>query len=286
MYQYNIGSGKSSHWVLPLTYHNGFLERVAIAPDGGVWATEDYSVVRVDPVSGAVLSHTFPMADVDATSTALDQSNPSAGTWPSAITFDSQGRALVARHNVKSLVRLNSSLALIDRVQLPSAIVGPTDLVDSNGVIYAAPYLGGGPAVLFNEQGLLIGTTKQHVSRFGVSGSVVAAIGSAGVSRVSSSATATAWRTESAGAPNDRLAVADGGAALYLDGPGTIEWISPDGTVDGRYSFVAVPTQVTNPKGQSVTVLYRHDVGAIAADLSGSVWYVDNTSLQLVHIRV
>lgn len=285
LYQFDIASGKTVHWPLPPTDHNGFLERVAVAPDGSVWVTEDYNVVRVDPGSGSVITHAFPMTDPDATTTALDQNNGSPGTWPSAITFDSQGMTLVARHNVKSLVRLDSSLAVIGRIQLPAAMVGPGDLIDTGGVVYAAPYLGDGPGVLFSEQGVLIGRTEQPVGRFSVSGTAVAAIGPAGgLRRVSSDATTEPWQMGVDGAPKDRLVVAAGGAALYEDGPGTIEWISPSGGVEGRLSLAAVPLQVEDPKGEVVTVLDRHEVGAIAVDGTGSVWYADVTSRQLVHV--
>ncbi len=285
LYRYDIASGKTTHWSLPPTSHNGFLERVAVAPDGSVWVTEDYSVVRVDPETGSMKADTFPLADPDAIPAALDQS-PSPGTWPSAITFDSRGMALVARHNVKSLTRLDSSLSVINRIQLPAGMVGPGDLVDSASVIYAAPYGGNGPGVLVTEQGQLVGSTSQPVSRFSVHGTSVAAIGSAGLSRVSSDATSTLWHAGLYGSPNDRLALTDGGAALWQDGRGTIEWISPDGGVGGQLTLAAVPIQVWSPVGELVTGYARDQVGAIAADGAGSVWYVDITSKQLVHIAL
>ena len=283
LYQYDIASGKTSHWSLPSTDDNGFLSRVVVAPDGSVWLTENYTVVRVDPVSGSVLTRKFALVDPDATSTALDAS---PGTWPSAITFDSAGKALVARHNVKSLVRLDSSLAEVNRVQLPASMVGPDDLVDSNGVIYAAPYLGAGPGVLFSEQGVLIGQTSQPVSRFAVSEGAVVAMGDAGLSRVGSNAVSTSWHAAGAGAPEDRFAVTTGGAALYLDSRGTIQWISPAGGVEGGLSLAAVPIQVVNPLGKTVDAFERHQVGAIATDGTGSVWYVDITAYRLVHISL
>jgi hypothetical protein len=286
LYRYDIASGKTSHWSLPSTDYNGFLSRVVVAPDGSVWLTENYTLVRVDPVSGSVLNRTFALADPDATSTAANQNDLSPGTWPSAITFDSAGMALVARHNVKSLVRLDSSLAEVDRVQLPASMVGPGDLVDSNGVIYAAPYLGAGPGVVFSEKGALIGKTTQSVSRFAVSGDAAVALGSAGLSRVESSAVSTSWHAAGAGAPEDRFAVTTSGAALYLDGPGTIQWISPDGGVEGELSLPWIPIQVENPEGKMVPAYTIHHIGAIAADTANSVWYVDTTSYQLVHISL
>jgi streptogramin lyase len=281
LYRYDITTGHVAKWPLPPTDHNGFLERVALAPDGSVWVTEEYSVVRVDPVSGGVAAHTFPVADADALSAAL-QTSP--GTWPSAITFDSQGLAMVARHNVKSLVRLNSSLSVVDRIQLPAGMVGPGDLVDSNGVVYAAPYTGDGQAVVFSEKGVLIGTTAQKVSRFSVSGGEVASIGTTGLSRVRADASMASWLPRPGGTSLDLLALTDGGAAVYEYGPGAIEWVSPAGAVEGRLALAAVLIQVGIPFGTPETVLGRHEVGAIAADKAGSIWYVDATSSQLVHV--
>ncbi|MGD0247903.1 MAG: hypothetical protein ABSB75_02515 [Candidatus Limnocylindrales bacterium] len=284
LYRYDIATGHVATWPLPPTDHNGLLERVALAPDGSVWVTEDYNVVRVDPGSGAVLTHSFPLADSDATSAALDPNNPSPGTWLSAIAFDSQGSAMVARHNVKSLVRLNSSLSVIDRIQLPAGMVGPGDLVDSNGVVYAAPYTGVGPAVVFSEKGVLIGTTAQKVSRFSVSGGEVASIGATGLSRVRADASLASWLPRPGGSPKDLLALTDGGAAVYEEGPCVIEWISPAGAVEGRLALPAVPIQMGIAGGTPKTVLSYHEVGAIAADKAGSIWYVDATSSQLVHL--
>ena len=286
LYQYNIASGKTAQWTLPPTDYNGYLDRVVLAPDGSVWLTENYSVVRVDPVSGSVVSHTFALADSDATSTALDPDDPSPGTWPTAITFDSSGNALVARHNVKSLVRLDSALAVVNRIQLPGSMVGPDDIVDSSGVIYAAPYAGTGPSVVFSEQGVLIGKTTQRVSRFAVAGGAVVALGSGGLIRVGSNAASTLWSPEVGGRPEDRLAVTNDGAAVYLDSQGTIDWISADGRVEGELSLAAVPVQVMNPIGTMVSLVERDHAGAIAIDGPGSVWYADTTSRQLVHIRI
>jgi hypothetical protein len=286
LYRYDIASGKTSHWSLPSTDYNGFLSRVVVAPDGSVWLTENYTVVRVDPVSGSVLKRTFTLADPDANSTAASQNDLSPGTWPTAITFDSAGMALVARHNVKSLVRFDSSLAEVDRVQLPGSIVGPGDLVDSGGVIYAAPYHGAGPGVVFSEKGALIGETTDSVSRFAVSGDGVVAMGSAGLSRVESNAVSTLWHTAISGGPEERFALTTSGAALYLDGPGTIQWISPGGGVEGELSLPWIPIQVANPGGKMVPAYTIHHVGAIAADTANSVWYVDITSYQLVHISL
>ena len=287
LYQYNIASGKIAEWSLPPGDDSGVLDRVVLASDGSVWVVTGYRVARVDPVTGSVLTHTFPLADPDANSAALDANASSPGTWISAITFDGAGVALIARHNVTSLVGLDASLNLVDRIPMPASMVGPGDLAYSNGVIYAAPFHGGGAGVLFSEQGVLVGTTTQRVNRFGVSGSTVAALGPDGLSRVGSDASTKAWwQANQGGSPNDRFVVTAGGAAVYLYSPGLIEWITPDGGVEGRLALPSVQLMVANPLGSMVPAYQQDQIGAIASDATGSIWYVDISSSELVHVHL
>lgn len=286
LYQYNIASGKIAQWPLPPGDDSGALDRVISAPDGSVWVTTGYRIIRIDPVSGSVLTHTFPLADPDANSAALDPNASSPGTWLSAITFDGAGMALVARHNVKSLVELDASLNVVNRISMPASMVGPGDLAYSNGVIYAAPDQAPGDGVLFSEQGVLVGTTTQPVSRFSVAGSTVAYMGSAGLGRVGSNGATSPWVANQGGSPNDRFVLTAGGAAVYLYGPGLIEWITLDGGVEGSLALPSVQLMVANPLGSMVPAYQQDHVVAIAADAPGSIWYVDITSSELVHVHL
>jgi hypothetical protein len=285
LYRYDIATGALTHWALPKAINDiGYTDRVAIAPDGSVWLTENYSVIRVDPTSNTTQVHSFALADPDATSNALDPNNPSAGTWPSAIAFDSQGMAMVARHNVKSLVRLDASMSILGRIPLPAGFDDPGDLVDVQGVIYAAPDDGYDPGVVFSEQGVLIGKTLQGVNRFGVSGTEIASIGPSGLSRVGADASMSLLLASQGGTPDDRLALTDDGAAIYSWGPGAIEWVSPAGDVLARLSLPTYPVQNGVPGGTSVTEVGQDVFGALAADKPGSIWYVDCSARQLVHV--
>ncbi len=288
LYRYDIATGALTSWPLPTTVGEyGYGGRVAVAPDGSVWISEEYRVTRVDPTSNAVRTHTFPQADTDATPNALDPNNPLAGTWPTAIAFDSQGMALIARLNVKSLTRMDASLSILDRIPLPAGLTGPGDLVDSNGVIYAAPYEGFGQGVLFSEKGVLIGKTPKSVARLSVSGTEVATIGEPGLSRVGADASMTQWRAVQAGNPaNDRMALADGGAAVYEYGFGCVEWISPSGDVLARFLLARWSIQHGVPGGTPLTEFGMDQVSALAADKAGSIWYVDRTARQLVHVTM
>jgi hypothetical protein len=282
LYRYDIASGKTSQWALPPTDYNGYLDRVGVAPDGSVWLTEEYSIVRVDPVSGSVLAKTFPVADPDAVPAPGDP-----GNYPLAFTFDSAGKALVSLHNVKSLVRLDASLAEVGSVRLPAGMVGPGDLVDVNGVIYAAPYRSSGPGVLLSEQGLVIGWTTQPVIRFAVYGQEVAALASGGLSRVGTDGTIIPWQP-GVGGYGGRLALTDGGAAVYSPNVGAIEWVSPGGGVEGRLQIPVFPDPGGFRPGPSNSYV-QDQVWALAADDIGSVWYVNmpwGSSVQLVHIKL
>ena len=159
LYQYNIASGKTAQRPLPPGSDSGVLDHVVLAPDGSVWVTTGYRIVRVDPASGSVLTHTFPLDDPDANSAALDGNAESPGTSDSGDHLHGAGLALLARHNVTSLVGHRRLLNLVDRIPMPASMVGPGDLAYLNGVIYAAPYHSGGAGVLFSEQGVLVGTT-------------------------------------------------------------------------------------------------------------------------------
>jgi hypothetical protein len=287
LYQYNIASGKIAEWSLPPGDDSGVLDRVVLASDGSVWVVTGYRVARVDPVTGSVLTHTFPLADPDANSAALDANASSPGTWISAITFDGAGVALIARHNVTSLVGLDASLNLVDRIPMPAAMVGPGDLAYSNGIIYAAPDHGAGAGILFSGQGVLVGTMTQPVSRFSISGSTVAALGPHGLSLVASDASTTSWGPANQGGSSyDRFVVTAGGAAVYLYSPGLIEWITPDGGVEGRLALPSVQLMVANPLGSMVPASQQDQIGAIASDATGSIWYVDISSSELVHVHL
>ena len=282
LYRYDIGSGQLSNWPLPPTDHNGFLERVVIAPDGAVWVTEDYSVVRFDPSTSKMAAFTFAEADPDATPTALT-SSPSPGTWPSAIAFDSMGNALVSRHNVTSLIRLDSTPTVIGRLALPAGMAGPGDLVDVGGVIYAAPYAGHGDLEIFDEYGASIRNVAPGCVRLAIQSTQVLCIGS-GLVAVSPTASVVQL-SPAEGSPANRISPIRDGVAVYLDGPGVIQEVSPAGSVLAQYATANVPLTVNNPKGIPETVYSRVDVSAIAGDAHGTIWYADVTDSALVGMQ-
>jgi streptogramin lyase len=147
LYRFDVATADLSRIELPPTDHNGFLGRVVISPDYSVWLTEEYRVVRFDPTTGGIQSLKLPVADADAFNSG------SPGTWPTAITFDSEGRALVARHNLASLLRLDSALRQVGRVPLPKGYGSLSDVLEADGLIYAAADDGRQGVAVLHEDG-------------------------------------------------------------------------------------------------------------------------------------
>lgn len=284
LYRYDVASGLLSHWALPPTDHNGFLERVSVAPDGSIWVTEDYSVVRFDPATSRLTSHTFEEADPDAAPSALDPTALSPGTWPAAIAFDSQGNALISRHNVSSLTRLDAALNVVGRVSLPSNMLGPGDLLDVDGLIYAAQYAGNGDAIAFSESGEVKSDVGPGVVRFSSVAGRVVSIGVSGVAAVNPEGSAPIGGSPE-GSVADRVVATNDGAVTYRDGAGTFEAISAEGTVRAALTLKTVPVEVTNPLGEPVKGFERAQVGGLASDADGSVWYLDVSTSALVHLQ-
>jgi streptogramin lyase len=284
LYRFDLASQHLSHWALPPTDHNGFLMRVVVAPDGSIWTTEEYKVVRFDPASMAMASRTFPLPDADATATALSKNDSSPGTWLAAIGFDGEGNALVSRHNVTSLIRLDSGLNVLGRIPLPNGMVGPGDLVDVGGVIYATAYSGDGPTEIFNEAGVSKASVDGGGARLAEVATNVASVGPGGVVQIDARGVMSRIQPIG-GSPDDRIAATATSVAVYSYGPSRIMEQSVDGSVLGTLMLQGQPVQKANPMGSVITVYAREDVGAIATDGQGSIWYVDVTTPALVHLQ-
>ncbi len=286
LYRYDITSGAMSHWSLPSTDYNGFVSRVAIAPDGGVWLTEDYNIVRFDPTTAAMSVKTLPLADVDATSTAF-AFDVSAGTWPCAITFDSSGHAIVARHNVNSLLLLDQAMDESGRIQIPLSPHGPGDVLEVGGLIYVDPDMGVGPAFVVDERGNKISTQAKGGYRLAAVGSEVVSTGAAGLTWLTQSGAGSQLSDEGS-TLSDLVAGGPSGVVRYLSGPNRLERVQSSGTVSATFALTAVPAQVRDPSGNNVTESEGHMVGALAVDSADTVWFIDlfGSSTSLVHIAL
>jgi streptogramin lyase len=284
LYQYDLMTHKLSTWSLPPTDHNGFLERVVVAPDGSVWVTEDYTIVRFEPATGEVATKTLQLADVDASPAALTQDDPSPGTWPSAIAFLQNGEAIVARHNVAALLRLDNKLNTLGRIPLPQSLASPGDVADVAGHIFVAPYAGDGSAVVLNEDGSSSAVGASGINRFAQDGSRVASVGPSGVQILDEKAGAVSVASSS-GSLFDRAAMTSDGFVTYQRYPGVIERRTKDGQVVTSYPLPREKVQEFNPEGSAVPVSAPDEVGALAVDGEDAIWYADTTKGLLIQLK-
>ncbi len=284
LYRYDISTGMTTGVLLPPTDHNGYLERVAVGPDGAIWLTEEYMVVRYDPTSQVTRSIKLAEADADATPTALARTDPSPGTWPCAITFDSGGRALVARHNVKSLLRLDSSLGITGRVPLPFGIVDPANIVDFDGRVYVAAYGGTGRGATMDEQGGAAAIGPVGAIQFAEGPLGVVSLGSAGLSWLTPGSASVGFSVQAG--PLDKVALARTGAVVYSQNLGVITKVTTSATIASEYKMAGSSVQVMNPLGQLIRATAVDSVGAMAVDSNDSIWIVDisNTAAELVQL--
>jgi hypothetical protein len=95
-------------------------EHVRVSPDGSIWITDGYQVSRVDPETDTVRTVTLPLEVDGMAAGATDTGNPWAGTWLSAITFDSRGSAILARLNVPALQVMSAELQTTGWIPLPA----------------------------------------------------------------------------------------------------------------------------------------------------------------------
>jgi streptogramin lyase len=287
LYEYHVGTGEVTRWELPSTDHNGYMDPVVVAPDGTIWLTEDYTVVRFSPTTGAIQSRRLDINDPDAKASALSRDDMSPGTWPSAISFDSQGRALVARHNVNAIIVLDATLSEVARVRIPAMTHGPGDLIDNNGALYLTAYLGDGPSYVLNEQGTPLRTLPAGLGRLSARGHEVVGVGPGGSVELSQQTGQRASTMANEGTTDDLVAATDSGSVAYLRGPGVIERFL-GGTSVARFGLTGQAMTIRGPGGAAVNVNMSNDVTALAVDGNNSVWFIDRFggSTSLTHIAL
>jgi hypothetical protein len=103
----------------------GLSDDVRVGPDGSVWVSESYAIVKVDPTTGQVTS--IPLAQhVDGElATANSTTNP--GTWTTSMTVTSDS-VVVARNNVPFLQQWSFDLTPVATIPLPNGGSGPNDM--------------------------------------------------------------------------------------------------------------------------------------------------------------
>ncbi len=285
LYSYGAVSGKVEHWELPETAHNGFLERVAIAPDDAIWLTEDYTVIRLDSSLASMATVQLALDDPNASPDALSPDANSPGTWPSALAFDQGGTAMVARHNVSSLSLFDGSMHTAGSMPLPHGLYGVSALAYALGATYVSSYAGHTTVVLTSD-GITSYDLPAGFSNLGVSAGDVWAPETGGGALLVTPAAVNESIRESG--PVDQIAANTAGAVAYDAQLGTLSWFSATSPEQpGRVLALPVgSTQIRNPSGgDMVTALVSDSIGAIAMDDSGGTWYVDNTTGALVRVE-
>ena len=125
VFRIDTTSGSADRWPLPTGSYVGVYVQVKTDAAGVVWIADDYQIVRFDPATHHATAHHFSMGVPGALPGALTGSSP--GTWVSAIA-PTDGGALVARHNVPWLTRLDDSLREVGKTPLPESAEGAQDL--------------------------------------------------------------------------------------------------------------------------------------------------------------
>lgn len=189
LYEYRLADDTLTEWPLPQAGYNEFVTRVRVAPDGSVWLNQLYSILRVDPRDGSIGKLQLAQTDPDAIASALSPDNRFPGTWPAAIAIEANGTVLVSRHNVTSLLEVTSGLAAGGRLELPTGVVGPSDIADVDGVVYwATPKRVGATT----EAGAPEAVSGLGATRLTSSGHLVLALGTTSIQTLSPAA-ASAW---------------------------------------------------------------------------------------------
>jgi hypothetical protein len=125
VFRIDTTSGHIDKWPLPAGGYAGVYVQVKTDAAGVVWIADDYQIVRFDPATHHATAHHFSTGVPGALPGALTGSSP--GTWVSAIA-PTNGGALVARHNVPWLTRLDDSLREVGKTPLPQGDEGAQDL--------------------------------------------------------------------------------------------------------------------------------------------------------------
>jgi hypothetical protein len=113
----------------------GGQSKVKLAPDGSVWVTDDYRLLRYDVASGVVTTISLDDHVLGEYPDAQNPNSPAPGTWVSAITFDQQGDAIVARHNVPKLFTFTPTLSPGATIDVGADAAGVAELAfDATGL--------------------------------------------------------------------------------------------------------------------------------------------------------
>ena len=278
-------------WPLPDTDYNGYIGQVKIAPDGGVWVTEPYALVRFDPTAHAASVLPFDRDVTGAFPDAWNPDSPVIGTWISSVCFSSDGWMLVARTNVPFVSIVSAAGPTLGSIPVPAEYAGALDLAEApDGSVYVA---GGyatsdAPVARVSKTGAVVGTLAGPASRFspGSDGLLISGSGSTGVWVDPSNGDEAALASGLSTNP-DSLAVPDprGGAIAYDASTGTISRLV-NGEIVDLITMGKTRGFVTTPLGGSVAVTGSARVTDLATASDGTTYFLDGNSQRLLAVKL
>lgn len=213
----------------------GFFTRIRVDQSGATWLVDNYTIFRIDPVSGSMTSLTLPLAVTGADPAALDPDNYEPGTWISGV--GTSGSSLViARNHVPFLTVVGSDLRTKSVIPLPASYSGAYDIAvgpDQSIAVLSRPELQSGQIVgFFSPTGDLqaSGRVRARSIQWSGNGILVTAgpesgqtftPGADGTVTASGGTLAALARAENALAAVDPM----GGVMVYADG--RTSWLTP-----------------------------------------------------------
>jgi hypothetical protein len=127
LFSFDTTTSTLSSWQLPDASYNGFLSEAEVAPDGSIWVTEPYRLIRVDPTLNTVANLDLSLTVDQALPGAYDPDGPMPGTWISGITFWNN-HVVVARNNVPYLSVFSADFAQLPSIPVPAQFAGSLGL--------------------------------------------------------------------------------------------------------------------------------------------------------------
>lgn len=236
LYRFDIEAAAISKHSIAGTTYDRVQNRLTIGLDGRLWIGAGQKLVVYDPDADRQAGVTPPSSGSDI------QTDPKAGKpdpWISGIAFDAGGNAVVARNWVRSLFRVNSSLAL-----LPGRIDVSDGFSMTGGIVVA----GGRAFVLADpEGGLILGVDVTGTGKLFNTKLLAPAMAAVG-DRVLTAGTPPGWiQADGSGgamvapvmASADLVASGPNGVCVLYNNPtGEAQWRDRDGRVSAQGVFL------------------------------------------------
>jgi len=269
LYSVDVNDETIHRYELPETDYTGVVTQVKVGPDGVVWVTEPYRLVRFDPDTAEMTSTPVPLDDADRIEATVEP-----GTWISAIAAI-DGGVVVARNNVPRLDWYSTEMIPVRHIFIDHAYAGAWDLHAASDRIMLLTGAGrDDQLVVLAANGAVI--TAERIRAYG--NQIILSGSSDGAATVSSDGRVQSFPESVANA----LAAVDprGGVIVYRPDTGAIQRFT-DGS-PGR--ALQLPTVTLYPRGGSQgSISQPARVAALAVDRYGQVWFVqqDDASLHV-----